>query len=152
VPLEFRNANEQDLPGILELILSDALAGSRVPADTDYVRAFAEILQQPDNEMVVGIQDGSIIATLQITFIPGLGYGGGWRAQLESVRVREDLRGQGIGAKLVEWAIERARVRGCRIVQLTSDIRRVDARRFYERLGFETSHIGMKLVLGKGRP
>jgi len=72
---------------------------------------------------------------------------GAWRAQVEGVRVREDLRNRRIGTRLMEWAIGRARERGCRLVQLTSNKSRLDARRFYERLGFSASHVGMKLYL-----
>jgi len=146
VPVEFRYAGEEDLPGILGLLLADEILKERVKS-RNYERTWADILNQPDNAMVVGVQDGVIVAALQITYIPSLGYGGTWRAQIESVQVRQDLRGQGVGAQLMAWAIERARERGCHIMQLTSDLRRVDARRFYERLGFVASHIGMKLEL-----
>ena len=93
--------------------------------------------------------DGEVVGTLQLTFIPGLSFQGAWRAQVEGVRVRGDLRNRRIGTRLMEWAIGRARDRGCRLVQLMSNQRRLDARRFYERLGFSASHVGMKLHLAK---
>ncbi|HEY0807873.1 MAG TPA: GNAT family N-acetyltransferase, partial [Pseudonocardiaceae bacterium] len=84
---------------------------------------------------------------LQLTFIPGLSRRGATRAQIEAVRVRADRRGSGLGRELVRWAIDTARERGCVLVQLTTDSSRTDAHRFYERLGFQASHIGMKLPL-----
>lgn len=84
---------------------------------------------------------------MQITYIPGLGRHGAERAQFEAVRVRSDRRGQGLGQQFMTWAIEQARKRGCALVQLTSDKSRIDAHRFYARLGFVASHEGMKLIL-----
>ena len=90
---------------------------------------------------------GAVGGTLQLTFIPGLARRGGLRAQIEAVRVREDLRGGGVGHALFAWAIDEARRRGCVLVQLTSDKRRAEAHRFYGRLGFTASHDGFKLRL-----
>ena len=89
----------------------------------------------------------SLVATFQLSFLPGLSRRGSWRAQLEAVRVGTELRGQGVGAVLVEWAIDESRRRGCSLMQLTTDKSRSDAHRFYERLGFAASHEGMKLAL-----
>ena len=90
---------------------------------------------------------GAVVATLQLTFIPGIARRGGTRAQIEAVRVRDDLRGRGIGGALIEWAVEQARQSGCAIVQLTSNKARADAHRFYGRLGFAATHEGFKLRL-----
>ena len=90
---------------------------------------------------------GAVAGTLQLTVIPGLARRGALRAQIEAVRVREDLRGQGLGHELFAWAVEEARRRGCALVQLTTDKRRADAHRFYGRLGFVASHEGFKLHL-----
>ncbi|WP_411741002.1 GNAT family N-acetyltransferase [Renibacterium salmoninarum] len=86
------------------------------------------------------------MATFQLSFIPGMSRGGALRAQIESVRVAESLRGSGVGSLMIQWAIEEAKCRGCAIVQLSTDKSRVDAHRFYEKLGFVASHEGMKLV------
>jgi GNAT superfamily N-acetyltransferase len=88
-----------------------------------------------------------VVGVLQLTFIPSITYRGGWRALIEGVRVAAAIRSGGVGRQLVEWAIARARERGCHVVQLTSDKSRVDAIRFYERLGFVASHEGLKLSL-----
>jgi GNAT superfamily N-acetyltransferase len=97
---------------------------------------------------MVGEEGGEIVAFLQVTYIPGLSRRGAERCQVESVRVRSDRRGAGLGHELLTWVIERARERGCGLVQLTSDRTRVDALRFYERLGFVDTHVGFKLLLG----
>jgi GNAT superfamily N-acetyltransferase len=93
---------------------------------------------------------GAVVGTLQVTYIPGLVRRGALRAHIEAVRVREDLRGHGVGQALVAWAIDEARRRDCALVQLTCDKRRRDAHRFYDRLGFTASHEGFKLRLAAG--
>jgi len=114
-----------------------------------YVEAFEAIERDPNNQLLVAESGERVIAVLQLTFIPNLTYRGGWRAQVEGVRVAADLRGQGVGAALLQEAIARARAKGCVLVQLTTDMRRPDALRFYERLGFRATHHGMKLILRK---
>lgn len=147
----FRLARVADLPTILALLADDAIARSRtgytVEASPEVRAAFDEISADPNNELVVGVRDGEVIATLQLTYIPGLSRGGMRRALVEAVRVRSDLRGQRIGEQLMQDAMERARARGCGLMQLTTDKRRTDAHRFYARLGFEASHEGMKRAL-----
>ena len=147
--VHFRLATRSDLPAILELLRADSMTGAREhPAHPDsYESGFDNIASHPDNDLYVGILDNELIATMQITYIPGLGYGGAWRAQVEGVRVRTDLRGKGIGAHLMQFVIKRARERQCSLIQLTTNQRRVDAQRFYRRLGFEGTHLGMKLFL-----
>jgi len=90
-----------------------------------------------------------VVGVLQLTFIPYLTYQGGWRALIEGVRVARGARSQGLGKALLEWAIARARERGCVMVQLTTDKSRPDAKRFYDGLGFVASHEGMKLHFGR---
>jgi GNAT superfamily N-acetyltransferase len=147
--IEIRTANRDDLHAIVELLRGDSIMA--VPEDpglsASQIEAFDTIAAHPDNEVIVATLGGEVIATLQLTFIPGLTFNGAWRAQVEGVRVRGDLRSQRIGTGLMEWAIRRARERGCRMVQLTSNSKRTAARRFYERLGFTASHTGMKLYL-----
>ncbi|MCY1016133.1 GNAT family N-acetyltransferase [Pyxidicoccus sp. MSG2] len=150
-PVTFRIATVADLPTILALLADDAIARSRtgyLAEPTPAVRAaFDEISAASDNELIVGELAGEVIATLQLTYIPGLSRGGMRRALVEAVRVRADLRGQRIGEQLMEDAMARARARGCGLMQLTTDKRRTDAHRFYARLGFEASHEGMKRAL-----
>jgi GNAT superfamily N-acetyltransferase len=90
---------------------------------------------------------GELAGTLQLTYIPGLTYTGGERAQIEGVRVAADQRGYGVGQLMINWAIDQARARGCRVVQLTTDRQRPDAIRFYQKIGFRPSHMGMKYHL-----
>ena len=112
-----------------------------------YVKAFEEIDADKNNELIVALNNGEVIGTLQITFTPSISFQGGKRATVESVRVDEKYRGQGISKELMRWAINRTRTENCFAMQLTSNAERTDAHRFYENLGFKKSHIGMKLYL-----
>ncbi|GAA4591365.1 GNAT superfamily N-acetyltransferase [Actinoplanes octamycinicus] len=151
--MEFRIAARDDVPAVLALLADDDLSRERgfgeVPAEIGpgIWAAFEAIEADPHNELIVAVQDGEVVGTCQLTYLPGLSRGGAWRMQVEAVRIHAGRRGRGLGAEMMRWTIERARERGCRMVQLTSDKKRVDAHRFYERLGFARSHEGMKLTL-----
>ncbi|MFS2090217.1 N-acetyltransferase family protein [Paenarthrobacter nicotinovorans] len=144
-----RRARRGDLPRILALLADDQLGAVRESADdpAPYERAFDAIDADPAHLLVVGELNGEVVATFQVSYIPGLSRKGSWRSQIEAVRVSGELRGQGVGALMSQWAIDQARERGCSLVQLTTDKSRVAAHRFYERLGFVASHEGMKLKL-----
>jgi ribosomal protein S18 acetylase RimI-like enzyme len=150
----FRRAARRDVPVIVRLLADDQLGQTREQAGTgsddlpsDYWRAFEAIAADPRNLLVVAELDGRVVGTLQLTFIPSLTFVGGERAQIEAVHVDGRHRGQGLGTAMLRWAIERARERGCRLVQLTTDKRRPDALRLYESLGFQATHEGLKLRL-----
>jgi ribosomal protein S18 acetylase RimI-like enzyme len=147
----FRAARREDLPALVRLLADDVLGASRErasdPLPEAYGKAFDAIERDPNNELVVAEMNGKVAGMLQLTFIPGISRQGSWRALIEAVRVESTLRSAGLGRKLIALAIERARARGCRMVQLTSDKSRVEAIRFYESLGFVASHQGMKLEL-----
>jgi GNAT superfamily N-acetyltransferase len=150
--LTFRRATDADLAAIVALLADDPLGSRREhnvkPLPQSYADAFAAIDTDPNNELVVvEVEPRRIIGVLQLTFIPNITYQGGWRALVEGVRVAAEYRSGGIGEQLFRWAIQRARDRGCHLIQLTSDKARPDAIRFYERLGFVASHEGMKLHL-----
>lgn len=147
----FREATADDLPEIVRLLADDPLGstretpGEKIPAA--YFTAFAAIEQDPNNTVIIAEIGGELAGTLQLTFIPGLTYTGSERAQIEGVRVAADQRGRGVGQLMINWAIDRARARGCRVVQLTTDRQRPDAIRFYQKIGFRPSHMGMKYPL-----
>ena len=146
-----RSATADDLPAIIALLGDDRLGQSRerveLPLDQKYLDAF-NVIETDDNQLLVVLEvEGKVAGCLQLSFIPGLSRTGMWRAQIESVRVAETARGGGLGRFLINWAIEQAKARHCGLVQLTSDKQRPDAIRFYESIGFETSHEGMKLKL-----
>lgn len=147
----FRRATEADLPAIVAMLADDHLGASREdvsePLAEGYRRAFAAIDADPNQMLVVGELDGRVIATTQLSFLPGLSHKGAWRGQIEAVRVHGALRGRRIGEAMMAYALGQFRARGCRQAQLTTDRSRKDAHRFYERLGFKASHEGMKLVL-----
>jgi GNAT superfamily N-acetyltransferase len=144
-----RRARPGDVAHIVALIADDRLGARRESLDDlgPYLRAFETIDADPHQFLAVAEDAGAVVATLQLTFIPGLSRRGATRALVEAVRVRSDRRGDGLGSTLMKWAVEEARRRGCALVQLTSDGSRTGAHRFYERLGFEQSHKGFKLML-----
>lgn len=147
----FRPATRGDVDVIVRMLADDPLGAQREryasPLPRSYERAFEAIQADPNNELVVAEADGRVVGVVQLTFIPYLTHQGSWRALIEGVRVDASARSQGVGQRMFTWAIERARERGCRIVQLTTDKSRPDALRYYQRLGFVASHEGMKLVL-----
>jgi GNAT superfamily N-acetyltransferase len=144
----FRLATRDDLPHLVRLRAADPLGAEREspgePLAEAYLEAFAAIERDPNNELLVAEIDGAVAGVLQLSYLPSLTYRGSWRAQVEGVRVDGAIRGRGIGRALIEEAAGRARARGCRLLQLTTDRRRDDAIRFYEDLGFRPSHLGMK--------
>lgn len=152
MPATLKPAERGDLPAILHLIAADSLTGVDQPQaggpEQHYIEAFDAIQTDPNNEFwVLADDEGSVIGCFQLTFAPGLAYLGGWRATVETVRIAPDRRGEGLGRAMMERAIDRARERGCALVQLATNKRRDDAHRFYESLGFVASHEGMKLRL-----
>ena len=149
--LVFRPARVVDLPAIVRLLAEDPLGAQREcftdPLPPCYREAFDAIDADANNELVVVELEGRVIGVLQLSYLPSLTYQGRWRALVEGVRIDAGLRSSGAGRRLFEWAIERARARGCHLLQLTTDKQRPDALRFYRSLGFEASHEGMKLPL-----
>ncbi|MEU6974807.1 MULTISPECIES: GNAT family N-acetyltransferase [unclassified Streptomyces] len=147
--LEIRPAQQDDLPAIVAMLADDPLGAQRESPDdlTPYTAAFARLAQDPNQRLVVAVRAGRVVGTLQLTLIPGLSRKGTTRSLIEGVRIHADERGSGLGTRLIEWAVEESRAQDCRLVQLTSDVTRIDAHRFYERLGFEASHVGFKLSL-----
>lgn len=144
----FRPAVLADLPAIVALLADDVLGAAREKPDSpEYQRAFDAIGQDANQLLVVAHRGPQIVGCVQISFIPGLSRQGMWRGQLESVRIAATERGSGLGRAMIAWAIEQCRSRGCGLVQLTTDTSREDALRFYESLGFEASHAGLKLTL-----
>ncbi|OYX44778.1 MAG: GNAT family N-acetyltransferase [Rhodobacterales bacterium 32-67-9] len=143
--IRFRDATRADVPAVVALLTDDALGAARESDDmAPYLAAFDAMRAEGGNTLIVGEEDGRIVATYQLTFISGLSLRASRRAQVESVRVAFDLRGRGIGAAMFADAEARARAAGCRLMQLTMNATRHDARRFYESLGFTPSHIGFK--------
>lgn len=147
----FRPATRPDLPSIVRMLADDELGSPRErvesPLPESYYSAFEQVNNDPNHELIVAELDGEMIGTLHLMFLPSISFQGGLRAQIESVRVDKRFQGQGIGSEMMKWAMERAKQRGAHVVQLTTHKSRVDAHRFYERLGFKGSHLGMKISL-----
>ncbi|QSB07077.1 GNAT family N-acetyltransferase [Natronoglycomyces albus] len=142
-------AREDDVPTIVALLRDDVLGAGRESDDlSPYRAAFAAIDADAAQFLAtVRNEDGEVVATMQLTLIPGLSRAAALRLQIEAVRVARSERGTGLGTAIFHWAIEYGRERGAKLVQLTTDAQRPDARRFYESLGFVASHVGMKLAL-----
>lgn len=148
--LTFREANQADLPDIVAMLADDPLGSQRESPDdlTPYERALAIISADPRLMQIVCERDGAIVGTMQLSITPGLSRRGMSRMNIEGVRVSSAARSGGIGKEMITWAIQHARELGCGLVELTTDKSRTDAHRFYDRLGFEQSHLGYKLKLG----
>jgi ribosomal protein S18 acetylase RimI-like enzyme len=151
-----RHAGPADLPALVRLLADDSLGAGRERAEDmePYERAFEAIDADPRHLLVVGelmpaggAADGPVVATFQLSFLPGLSRQGAWRSQIEGVRVASGVRGQGLGNLMMQWAIAESRRRGCALMQLTTHKSRTAAHRFYEGLGFAAGHEGMKLPL-----
>lgn len=149
--IKFRLATERDLDPIVAMLANDVLGRKREryeqPLPATYKKAFEAIRSDPNNELIVACNKTEVIGVQQITFTPFLTHQGGWRATIEGVRTAPSVRGKGIGTKLIQWGIQRAKERGCHLVQLTTDKTREDALRFYKRFGFAATHEGLKLKL-----
>ncbi|ROQ97039.1 acetyltransferase (GNAT) family protein [Streptomyces sp. 2132.2] len=144
-----RPATEEDLPAIVAMLADDPLGATRESPDdlTPYLAAFKRLADDPHQRVVVAVRENRVVGTLQLTIVPGLSRKGATRSIIEGVRVHADERGSGLGTRFIRWAIEESRRENCQLVQLTSDVTRTDAHRFYERLGFTASHVGFKLSL-----
>ncbi|MFJ9087047.1 GNAT family N-acetyltransferase [Streptomyces sp. NPDC102384] len=147
--LEIRPAAAEDIPEIVAMLADDPLGAQREsPEDlTPYLAAHERLTADANQHLVVAVRGGRVVGTLQLSIIPGLSRKGSTRSIIESVRIHADERGSGLGTQLIEWAVDESRREHCQLVQLTSDATRTDAHRFYERLGFVSSHLGFKLQL-----
>lgn len=147
-----RRARAGDVSAIVTPLADDQLGAVREAAPDPgglqpYLEAFGAIDADPAHLLLVAEADGHLVATMQLSFLPGLARRGALRAQVEAVRVAASQRSTGLGTAMITWAVDEARRRGCALVQLTTDERRTDAHRFYARLGFTASHEGFKLTL-----
>lgn len=149
--IAFRRAKRTDIAVIVAMLADDKLGSSREdirePLAEAYLKAFEAIDTDPNQFLAMMTEADRVVGTLQLTFIAGLSRRGALRGQIESVRVIRDRQGTGLGQKMIEWAVDQCRERGCAIVQLTTDRSRLDAHRFYERLGFKQTHLGYKIDL-----
>lgn len=152
--MKFRKALEKDISVIVEMLADDTLGKEREifknPLPNEYLKAFNKINSDKNQELiVVENKNSEIIGTLQLTFIQYLTYSGGIRAQIEAVRIKKGKRGLGLGKIMFEWAIKRAKEKNAHLLQLTTDKKRPKAIKFYEDLGFKSSHVGMKIHFNK---
>jgi GNAT superfamily N-acetyltransferase len=147
--LEIRPATTEDVPALVAMLADDPLGAQRESPDdlVPYLAALERLSGDANQHLMVAEREGRVVGTLQLTIVPGLSRRGATRSIIEGVRVHADERGSGLGTMFIEWAIDESRRRNCQLVQLTSDATRTDAHRFYERLGFEATHVGFKMPL-----
>jgi ribosomal protein S18 acetylase RimI-like enzyme len=152
--ITIRPAKREDVERVASLIMLGAATQTLTPDEIaaearhpDYVQAFADVLASPDNTLFVAQQGGEVVGTFQVTLIPGFVARGRKRAKLESVHVAPECRGRGIGAVMIAHAVAFAQAQGAGLVELTSNKSRVDAHRFYRKLGFDQSHEGFKKTI-----
>ncbi|WP_426123065.1 GNAT family N-acetyltransferase [Pararhizobium sp. PWRC1-1] len=149
--VSIRQANREDLTDIIALFASDTLGGhgdtTAPDAFADYLAAFERIIATPNETLYVADLDGAVVGTFQTTVLTTLSGRGSSNLLIESVQTRKDMRGKGIGETMMRFAVDTARAQGFSKVQLSSNKERIDAHRFYERVGFEPSHLGFKIRL-----
>jgi GNAT superfamily N-acetyltransferase len=149
--LSYRDATEADLPAIVGLLADDELGAARedatMPLASTYFQAFKAIEATPYQRLLVALDNGSVVGTMQLLLIPAVSRRGSWRGQIEAVRIASHLRGGGLGEAFVRWAIEQCHLAGCVSVQLTSDSKRIAAHRFWRKVGFQPTHVGFKINL-----
>ncbi|MBW7965165.1 GNAT family N-acetyltransferase [Bradyrhizobium sp. BR 10261] len=145
--VSIRPARREDVAAMIAMLADDQLGRARErledPLPEVYYEAFERVERSPNLLLVVAESDGRVVGCLQLALLPGISSQGGIRGLLEDVRVASDCRSRGIGEKLVQWAVTEAKARGCNLVELLTHSSRVDAQRFYQRLGFSASHVGM---------
>jgi ribosomal protein S18 acetylase RimI-like enzyme len=149
-PILIRRACRDDVDAIVRMLADDPLGSARErledPLPPSYFRAFEALEQASNIQLVVAEdEDGVVIGCLQLCILPGLSSQGASRALIEDVRVASHCRSRGVGERIVQWAIAEARANDCKLVELLTHHTRVDAQRFYARLGFAPSHVGMTL-------
>ena len=148
--ITIRHARRDDVGVIVAMLADDPLGSARErledPLPAAYFRAFEALEQSSHIQLVVAEdEDGAVIGCLQLCILPGLSSQGASRGLIEDVRVAAHCRSRGVGEKIVQWAVAEARAKGCALVELLTHNTRVDAQRFYARLGFQPSHVGMTL-------
>jgi ribosomal protein S18 acetylase RimI-like enzyme len=149
-PVTIRRAGRDDVLSIVRMLADDPLGSGRErvedPLPESYFRAFEAVDRDPNIQLMVAEdREGVVVGCLQFCILPGLSSQGASRGLIEDVRVAAHCRSRGIGEQMVQWAVAQARARGCRLVELLTHNSRIDAQRFYKRLGFAQSHAGMTI-------
>ena len=149
--LSYRKARQEEIESIIKMLAEDELGLSRenlaIPLDKAYLDAFEQIDSDPNQYLMIVERDNQIVGSCHLTIMPSLTFTGSTRLQLEGVRVSAACRGQKIGEWMIQAAIEYGESKGASIIQLTTDKKRVQAKRFYESLGLKATHEGMKVYL-----
>lgn len=150
--ITIRRAERADVPAIVRMLADDFLGKDREhvedPLPQSYYDAFERVATDRNLHLVVATdRSGAVVGSLQLCILPGLSSQGATRALIEDVRIDGKLRGQGIGEVLLNWAIAESKACGCHLIELFTSRARLDAQRFYFKLGFKETHAGMTLKL-----
>ena len=149
--LKIELASAAQLDDIVDMLANDALGKTRERASSDdlqaYILAFDRIKADPNNFLYVAMLGNEVVGTFQLTFIQNMTYKGSMRAQIEAVRIEKGYQNRNLGSEMIQWAIEKSKEAGASMLQLSSNKVRQSAIDFYKKLGFEDSHVGMKLFL-----
>ena len=149
--LIIRFARETDLPHLVAMFAADDVGGHgdtvEEAAMPDYLAAFHAIEASPNERLYVAELDGEVVGTFQTVILTKLVGRGAVTMKIEAVQTRADMRGRGIGAIMIRYCIEDAGQRGVKTIELGSNMARLDAHRFYERLGFDKRHFGFSMKL-----
>jgi ribosomal protein S18 acetylase RimI-like enzyme len=148
--ITIRRARRDDVGAMVRMLADDPLGSAREriedPLPPSYFRAFEAVEHASHIQLMVAEDgDGTVVGCLQLCVLPGISSQGASRGLIEDVRVASHCRSLGIGGQMLQWAIAESRAKGCKLVELLTHHTRVDAQRFYTRLGFQSSHIGMTL-------
>lgn len=151
MPPLIRRATEADLPQLIPLLQQLSIDAPRedlaTPVPTVYSETFRVVDTDPRQHLLVAELDGRIVGSLVLVIVPNLSHQGSPWAEIENMIVHDAVRSRGIGEALVKHATDLARAAGCYKLTLTSNLGRTDAHRFYERLGFKTTHRAFRITL-----
>lgn len=144
-----RRAVRTDVASIVALLADDELGATREGTDLAHYERVFDAISRDRAQYLAVVQDEQdrVVATMQLSIVPGLSRNGATRLQVEGVRVAGSERSAGLGAAMLSWAHDHGRARGAALSQLTTDRVRRRAHAFYDRLGYEASHVGFKRPL-----
>jgi GNAT superfamily N-acetyltransferase len=138
-----------DVPAIVALLSDDEIGATRESEESARYEAAYDRVARDRSQYLAVVRNGAdrVVATMQLTVIPGLSRGGSTRLQIEGLRVAAGERSRGLGTAMLQWAHDHGRAHGATLAQVTTDEVRDRARAFYLRLGYVSEHVGLKREL-----
>lgn len=136
--IKYQIATESDLQTILDIYLKSNLDKQILEIETAK-SIFKQISQYPNYKIYIVEIDNQPVGTFALLIMDNLGHLGTPSAVVEDVAVIAEYQGKGIGKKMMEFAMQIVKEKGCYKLTLSSNLRREAAHAFYESLGF-TKH------------